>query len=189
MHRAPVSASWAASRTPRDTGLTPPGRGDTGAGGSAGTLRPLCRSPLDRACLGALYAIMRGPAVPHDQRTQAHATAGAGMVTVLSRPSGELYGYDPLFTSPGTTRSGAPRLRWDQLVWGWPPLLSPVSPVILGESAVRGRALWVSVGMGGPGDDCAQRLHRHDAPVSGRPRASRLFAAFTGWLLVVSQSG
>src|SRR6266567_1407221 len=51
MHRAPVSASWAASRTPRDTGLTPPGRGDPGAGGSAGTLRPLCRSPLDRACV------------------------------------------------------------------------------------------------------------------------------------------
>src|SRR5881397_3210614 len=100
MHRAPVSASWAASRTPRDTGLTP----QVEATLAQVEAREHCgRFAVRRwtACLGALYAIMRGPAVPHDQRTQAHATAGAGMVTVLPRPSGELYGYDPLFTSPG----------------------------------------------------------------------------------------
>src|ERR671935_164345 len=70
--------------------------------------------------------------------------------------SGELYGHGPLFTSLRTARGGAPRLRWDQLVWGWPPLLSPVSSVILAESAVRGRALWGSVGRAGAGEGRSQ---------------------------------
>src|SRR5712691_1046856 len=125
----------------------------------------------------------------HWPRPPRVGTDGRAPGPVRSGLEGTLYGPDPLVTSAGTARGGAPGLRGHQLVWGWPALLSPLSAVILGESPIRGGALWVPVGVGGPEHDRAQRLRDDPAPVSRGSGAGGVFTAAAGGLLSVPQPG